>query len=297
MIATIWRGAAEALGRVRKAVRSAREAEQVRLFNLLACERGVATLRGLRYGPGARQTFDLYQAHPLRARKMNGAVALFLPGGGWIDCGRETYRFVGTALAARGVTTLVADYRLYPEARFPDFMEDAARAWGAACSRAEGRPVLLMGHSAGAHMAALLALDPRYRARFAAGAPEPAGLIGLAGPYAFDPTTWPSTRAIFAAAADHPDVARPVAHVRARVPPPSLLLYGLADATVGRANGLEFSRALVRAGGRARLIEYADIGHVGIAAALGRGWRWRAPVLPDVLRFIDEITAPARSTA
>jgi len=289
MTAMTWNGAATALARLRESARLAREAELARIFNVAASERGVAVRQGLSYGPDARHRLDIYEAPAGCAQK---AAALFFYGGGWRDGAREIYRFVGTALAAHGVTTVIPDYRLYPRARFPDFMEDAARAYDgvfAHLPRQDRNPVVLMGHSAGAHIAALLTLDRSYRARFAPGAPAPAGLVGLAGPYAFDPTTWDSTREIFATAAKNPDKARPVAHVGRAAAPPSLLLYGLADETVARANGHDFARALTDAGASARLIEYADIGHVGIVTAIGRGLRWRAPVLRDALRFIRDL--------
>nr|WP_276556800.1 alpha/beta hydrolase [Rhodoblastus acidophilus] len=285
-------GAKTALARLGERARSKREAEFARLFNVLASERGIVVHKGATYGPDARHRLDVYQADPRRSRN---ARVLFVYGGGWRDGAREIYRFVGTALAAQGLTTIIPDYRLYPSARFPDFMEDAARAYGWAHAHrlADGpKPVVLMGHSAGAHIAALLALDPTYRMQFAPDAPPPAGLVGLAGPYAFDPTTWSSTRDIFAPAAGHPDRARPVAHARADAPP-SLLLYGRADDTVGRFNGQDFAGALSKAGAAARLIEYGGVGHVGLVVAIGRGVRWRAPVLRDVLDFIDGLARDA----
>jgi acetyl esterase/lipase len=265
-----------------------------RIFNLVASEPGLAIRRGLRYGPLPRQLLDVYEADP---RKAQPTIVVFLYGGGWRDGARETYRFVGAALAAQGVTTVVPDYRLFPAARFPDFMEDAARAYrwiDAHLNRetAWRKPVLLMGHSAGAHMAALLALDASHLKRFAPEAPAPAGLIGLAGPYAFDPTTWDSTREIFTQAAPNPDMARPVAHVGAGAPN-TLLLYGLADAVVARFNAQELAAALSGAGGKVQLIEYPGIGHAGLITAMGRGLRWRAPALRDVLRFIGERSAPS----
>jgi acetyl esterase/lipase len=282
-------GAVAALARIGAFAWPAREAEITRIFNLVASESGVTVREGLSYGPDTRRRLDVYEA---RSGRAENAVVLYLYGGGWRDGAREKYRFLGTALAARGVTTLIPDYRLYPSARFPDFVDDAACAYNWAFAHLDRRPVVLMGHSAGAHIAALLALDPSYRARFAPRAPAPAGFIGLAGPYAFDPTTWGWTSDIFAPAASQPDKARPVAQASRPGAPPSLLLYGLNDDMVARFNGQEFAHALTRAGASARLIEYGDIGHVGIVTAIGRGLRWRAPVLRDALRFIRELSGP-----
>lgn len=263
-------------------------------LDFLIREDGVGFEGAIAYGPLSRHRLDVFT--PLA--RADGPIVLFLYGGAWTSGARETYEFVGTALASRGITTVIADYRLHPEVLYPAFVEDAALAYGwvdrhLARGDAARRPVFLMGHSAGAHIAALLAVDDR---RLAAGAPDaarPAGLIGLAGPYAFDPTTWKTTAAIFAPAAEAPDRARPIAFVGGRRPTPALLLHGRLDRTVMLQNTRDFAAALTAAGGEARAIEYAGIGHVGLVSALARPLRWRADVLDDVDAFIEQA---ARST-
>ena len=216
---------------------------------------------------------------------------MFLYGGGWTSGERGTYAFVGAALAQRGFTTVVPDYRLYPSVQFPDFVEDAAAAYRYAVERLAGgcgarRPVVVAGHSAGAHLAALVALDRARAAGEKGHVGPPAALIGLAGPYAFDPTTWPSTRDIFRPALGKADEARPIAHVR-RGAPPALLLHGRDDETVKRYNSADMLAALRAHGNVAVLTEYDEIGHVGLVTAIARPLRWRAPVLADIVRFIE----------
>ena len=94
-------------------------------------------------------------------------MVVFFHGGTWRSGARGDYAFVGHALAAQSVMTLIADYRLYPEVQFPEFLRDSASAavWGMrAASQLGADPtrVLLMGHSAGAYNAAMLALDPQW---------------------------------------------------------------------------------------------------------------------------------------
>jgi acetyl esterase/lipase len=143
-----------------------------------------------------------------------------------------------------------------------------------------------MGHSAGAYIAALLALDRSYLSRYGMDAPPPAALIGLAGPYSFDPTTWPTTKKIFTRAAGSPDAARPVAFARAGAPP-ALLLHGLDDETVELYNTRDLAAALKKAGNEAQTIEYPGIGHVGLVLAISTPFRWRAPALDNMVDFID----------
>lgn len=260
-----------------------------RLFNFLAADGGVTRREGVSYGPLQRQKLDIYQ--PARTPEKAGVV-LFFYGGGWREGERATYRFVGTALAARGFVTVVADYRLFPEAAFPEFMEDAARAYGWVddhIARNGKRPIVVIGHSAGAYMAALLALDPSYLARFAPDAAAPAGLVGMAGPYSFDPTTWPTTRDIFSRAAADPDITRPVTFASAAAPP-TVLLYGLSDDIVGPENRIRLAKALTDHGAPVERVDYPGIGHIGLVMAIARPLRWRAPVLDDIARFVGGVS-------
>lgn len=269
------------------------------IFDVFVREPGVAWRGDVAYGALPRQRLDVFT--PCAAP--NGPIVLFFYGGAWTSGDRETYEFVGTALASRGLTTVVADYRLHPEVRYPAFVDDAARAYAwvdRELARRGGRrrPVFLMGHSAGAHIAALLAVDRRRLAEGAPHAARPAGLIGLAGPYAFDPTTWKTTRAIFETALDAPDKGRPVALVGRHRPIPSLLLTGADDRTVAAFNATDFAAALAAAGGSVRRIDYSGIGHVGLISSFARPLRWRAAVLDDVVDFVERTTgADARREA
>jgi acetyl esterase/lipase len=180
-------------------------------------------------------------------------------------------------------------------------MEDAALSFAYVqrhlAAGLEKRRIVLMGHSAGAHIAALLALDPHYLAEAAPDAPPPAAVIGLAGPYAFDPTTWPRTQKIFAAAAPNPDRARPLAFASAKAPP-MLLSRGDKDGVVAGFNADDMAQALKENGVFVENRIYPGLGHVGLVLTLSRPFRWRAPVLDDAIAFIEKalggkpLTAP-----
>jgi acetyl esterase/lipase len=283
LVAAVLLAATGGLLAARQALASATVAS---LYSGLVADRGVAVESGVAYGPLARDRLDIYQP---ASGDRGGPIAMFIYGGGWRSGDRATYGFVGAALAARGITAVVADYRLYPNAKFPVFVEDAARAYAwvsASLAAGDGktRPIVLIGHSAGAHIAAMLAFDERYLE--AAGVVErPAGLIGLAGPYAFDPTTYPTTAEIFAPAAGRADDARPVAFVRQGAPR-TLLMHGLEDETVQLYNTRELAGALRAVGTDVRKIEYAGIGHMGLVLAISRPLRWRAPVLGEMVAFV-----------
>jgi len=266
----------------------ARAGFAVDLLNRLAPRRGVTVRAGLAYGPGPRHRMDAYL--PARAAASAPApVVVFFYGGGWEEGERGTYRFVAAALAARGILTLVPDYRLYPEIRFPAFMEDAAAAvaWARSFAAAQGGDpgrLFLMGHSAGAQIATLLALDARYlRAAGMAGG-RIAGVIGLAGPYDFLPLRSPTLKAIFGPEAAWP-ASQPITYVTASAPP-MLLAAGTADRVVDPGNTQRLAARLRAAGAAAEVRLYRGLGHRALIGGFASALAPLLPVRRAVLRFI-----------
>ena len=266
----------------------ARESEfglTLALLNRLAPRRGVRRTEAA-YAAGPRGGIDLYRP----AGAGDAPTVLFFYGGGWEDGSRAMYRFVGAALAARGIACAIPDYRLFPEVRFPAFMEDAAAAlaWLAARPFVDPGRLVLMGHSAGAQIATLLALDPRYRR--AAGAPAPAGVIGLAGPYDFLPLRTEVLQAIFGPAETWPD-SQPVRFVGPDAPP-MLLATGARDRVVLPRNTRSLAAALRRAGGLVTARVYPGLGHRALIGGFAPGLGTLLPVRRAVLRFIRGLEGP-----
>jgi acetyl esterase/lipase len=265
------------------------------LLSMLVGEGGLDVTTGLAYGPAPRQRLDVYRP---RRDLGTGPVALFLYGGSWRGGCRGCYGFVGAALASAGMAAAVADYRLFPEVRWPAFQEDAAAAFRfvhAELADAGRRPVAVIGHSAGAHMAALLAFDRTWL-----GEMRPAGLVGLSGPYAFRPTEWPTTRDIFATARS-PDAPRPLSHA-GNGAPPALLVHGADDTTVKPHNTAELAARLRACRVPVTEIMLAGAGHKDTVAGFARPLRARLPVLAPTLAFLrgldhPDVTAAVRSAA
>ncbi|MFG6414138.1 alpha/beta hydrolase [Roseateles sp. DC23W] len=254
---------------------------------------------GTAYGPGPRQQLDVYR--PTRAAPAGGwPVVVFFYGGSWNQGERGDYAFVGEALASRGVLTLVADYRLYPEVRYPDFLRDsaAALAWGLTHAGSLGgnpRRVFVMGHSAGGYNAAMLALDSRWLAPQGHKAQELAGFIGLAGAYNFLPTDNPDVQPVFFHPR-YPEGTQPLQHAGVGAPP-SFLGAAVKDTLVDpQQNSAALATRLQAAGVPVTLKFYDRVGHASLIGAFGAPLRWLAPVLDDVAAFIDQTppTAPPR---
>lgn len=249
-------------------------------------------MRDVAFGAHERQKLDVYLP---KNRKPHAAI-VFFHGGGWKRGDRKLYRLLGTALTGRGYALIVPDYRVFPEARFPTFVEDAALAIKWVRDNAAlfgGAPLFTMGHSAGAHIGALLSLDQSYLGAHGIDNSLLRGFIGLAGPYTLDPAKWDSTREIFAAAAP-PEAARPIKLVREGAAP-MLLLHGANDKTVGVHNSEHFVDALRARGNAAELKVYHGIGHLEIIVAFAWPWRWRARVLDDTDEFVTAFSSPSLS--
>lgn len=249
------------------------------------------TGRDFAYGDGPRQRLDVYA--PV-GRQGALPVIIFIYGGSWSSGDKDDYEFAGAALASHGFVTVIPDYRLVPQVRFPNFIEDCAAAvrWveeHIAEYGGDPRRVVLVGHSAGAYNAIMLALAGDYLRAVGVDASAVRGAIGLAGPYDFIPFDVDATRNAFGQAPD-PVLTQPV-HFARRDAPPLLLLWGEDDTTVGPRNLESLARAQRAIGGSVETKTYENVDHIDILLALSRPFRGRAPVLDDVSAFARRVTA------
>ena len=235
--------------------------------------------------PSGRQALDVYS--PVRP---NAPVVVFLYGGGWRDGRKESYRFLAAELARLGFVTVVPDYRVYPEVRFPGFLFDAAEAvaWtkrNIAQYGGDPKRLFVMGHSAGAHIAAMLTLDRQWLGRVGLDPDRDiAGMIGLAGPYDFLPLRDPVLQTIFAPAGDL-RLSQPITFARGDAPP-MFLASGMDDTVVLPSNTTKLADRIRVQGGRVQAHLYPSLGHAVLIGAFARGLRWTAPVLDEVAAFL-----------
>jgi acetyl esterase/lipase len=257
-------------------------------LDALVPKTGYRLQEGIAYGADPHQKMDLYIPDKLQKP---ACTVLFFYGGRWSGGSRDLYRFAGQAFAARGCVTAVADYRLYPQVRYPLFLEDSAKAFVYLHRHARefgGDPdrMFLAGHSAGAYNAVMLAVDPAYIKAAGGKASWVKGAIGIAGPYDFLPFTDADVIDIFSTEKNKP-LTQPIDHVRPGLPP-LFLAHGLNDGEVLPKNTINMARKLREAGDPVTVKLYPDARHEAIILSLLDGFRRKIPLLHDIAVFIRE---------
>ena len=252
-----------------------------------AAEHKGTPIVGIAYGEDERQKLDIYA--PEGKPDTAYPVLVFYHGGAWRDGERDGYGFLGRAFAARGIVTVIADYRKTPKHLFPAFVEDTASsiAWvHANISKYQGNPekLFIMGHSAGAHIVMMAALDKQWLAAKGLDPSIIKGAVGLAGGYDFLPLTTESSKI---ALGSWPDLTetQPITYARADAPP-LLLLTGDIDTVVKPRNSKSLSAKMQELGGRQQLKIYSGVDHSDIIMAIARPFRAKATVLADVMEFL-----------
>lgn len=259
----------------------------VDVLNAFASRANYALTADIAYGSDPRQRLDIYRPKPLST---GHPVVVFFYGGSWNRGKRQDYAFVGEALASRGLVVVVADYRVFPQVVYPEFLDDsaAAVAWAkreAAHYGADAGRLYVMGHSAGAYNAAMLALDARWLGGHGLSTQALAGWIGLAGPYDFLPIINPEVRPVFNHP-NYPEGSQPIDYVAAGAPR-TFVGAARTDKLVNpQRNTCQLADKLAAAGAEVRLELYDRVNHVTLASAFARPLRWLAPVLDDVVNFV-----------
>lgn len=261
----------------------------VQLINGLSSSRGYAMTKDIAYGDGERRKLDVYRPVSL-APGATAPVVVFIYGGSWREGDKADYRFLADALTAKGIVTVIADYRLFPEVSYPGFVDDtaAAVAWTyrhVAEYGGDTKRIFITGHSAGAYNAAMVAFDPRWLQPYGLKPDQFRGFIGLAGPYNFLPIVdegvkevfhWPGT----------PTDSQPINHVTSKSIP-ALLLAARKDTFVYPDKNTEPMAAKLKADGVDVTVHVFDhVNHVTLMGAMAWPLRFLAPAEKDFTEFV-----------
>ncbi|MDD3763259.1 MAG: alpha/beta hydrolase [Nevskiales bacterium] len=257
------------------------------VLNTLSSDSGFVLTENVPYDATADLALDIYRP----PRIVNAPVVVFFYGGRWSSGDKSEYKFVGQALASRGFVAVLPNVRKYPAVRFPAFVQDGARAlrWtrdNIATYGGDPQRLFVMGHSSGAHIAAMLALDGQYLQQVGGSRDWLRGMIGLSGPYDFMPITAPDLRDLFGPI-DRFRQSQPIFFVDG-LNPPLLLMTGRDDEIVPAKNTLSLAAAVSRAGGPVETVIYDKLSHEMIVGSLASYLRGRADVLDHIEGFVVE---------
>jgi acetyl esterase/lipase len=246
--------------------------------------------RSLLYDVERKLAVDVYRATDAPA---NAPLILFFYGGTWRYGQREWYRFVGESLADHGFVVMIPDYRTAPEVAWPAFIEDGARAAAFAKAHAgdfgaDPARMFLMGHSAGGHIAAMLATDARWLGAVGLRPRDFRALIGLAGPYDFLPIWNPRMKEIFPDDGQLTDT-QPI-HFVDGDEPPMLLLRGDQDIIVLSRHNDEMAALMTSVGIQVETKTYPMVGHSQIVTTLARDRSDLSPTLADVVEYVRRMS-------
>ena len=256
------------------------------LVNSLARFSDYEAITDIRYAKNPLNKLDIYQ--PSKQNKPLGTI-IFFYGGCWGNCqtlSKEDYRFVAESLTAFGYLVVIPDYRHYPAVHFSEIIADASKVvkWVSQFITDYGgdsQNIFLMGHSSGAHIAAMLTFNKQYLS--SKNYQNLRGFIGLAGPYdfAFDQ---PYQFKVFKDFKYHAS-SQPITFVDGDEPP-LLLLHGYQDTTVKRSNMINLTAKVKVKKGQVHSIYYDNVNHVDIISSLSIPLRNQFPIHHDIIKFL-----------
>jgi acetyl esterase/lipase len=260
--------------------------QPTRVLNAVVPEGAFTVEKDLKYGDNARQTLDIYFPAD---RPPKETIVVFVYGGSWDSGSKDDFLFVGQAFARLGYITVIPDYRIYPGVIFPAFIDDVALATGQLdrlipATQGMQRNIILAGHSAGAHTAALLATDSKYLERHGVQRSRVQGLIGLAGPYDLP---LQNEEVVDKFSNVEGDEANPVSLATADVAP-SLLLHGSADDVAEPEHSIRFAQRLQELGVPVESHFYKRVGHVSLVAGLASPLRFLHGAYAEIEGFLEQ---------
>ena len=271
----------------------------VEVLNTLSATSSFKLTENIPFGEGARRTLDIYQPTRLNASEP-APVVVFFYGGSWNRGDKKDYAFIGHSLAAKGYVTVIPDYRLYPEVRYPDFLDDnaAALAWvyrNIGQYGATPKDLFVMGHSAGAYNASMMALDERWLQKQSLSPNIITAWVGISGPYDFLPIGTPDVQPVFFHP-EYPKDSQPINYVTP-TSKPAFLATSIDDELIRPTrNTLGMAKRLEDNGVATVLKTYDSVDHISIIASVAWPLRFKSPLLADVHDFLQAQLSQRKAT-
>lgn len=250
---------------------------------------GQKVVRDIAYGDHPRQTMDIYAP----TQNPQPFSMVFLHGGSWQFGSKDEYAFVGRVFARAGIAVAIVNYQLYPNVRFPTFVDDIALAL--AWLQKQGlsyhfnaENILLMGHSAGAHIACLVAMDSQYSARHGFSLNAIKGVVGLSGIYTFRPEASAFFCNVFQARSESGFLGVKPVEFLAQGGVPLYLLHGRKDQTVACRSAERMYKNAMLVGHPVKLKVYESYGHTATLLDLLSFRKNHPQMMSDIIGFAKE---------
>ena len=252
----------------------------VSILNTITPSGSYKLTKDISYTDGARQALDIYAPDD---PKVDAPIVVYIHGGSWSEGDKKIYKFIGEAFASEGYTTVIPNYRLYPDAVYPEFVNDTAAAIAFTAKRFK-RPIIVVSHSAGAYNAMMVTVDPSYlKAQGMDVCETIAGTVGLAGPYGAFPLKEEPYITIFPNKhmGDDAPVQRKLGPT-----PPVFLPIGDKDTTVSDLHSRELAKKIKARGGKVEFKLYPGLNHTDVVKVLSKYFDEDASLKADILTFI-----------
>jgi len=231
------------------------------------------------FGEGDRDRIDYYTSSTSDETK---PLLVFIHGGGWNRGDKSMYKFLAEGLTSEGYDVALPNYRLHPDAIYPAFLQDNARAISAIHKKYPSRYMVIIGHSAGAYNALMMAFKPEYlEAEGIAACYTVRGIVSLAAPTGVYPMKKEPQISIFPDRLQGEDA--PLKRIDQPLPP-MLLLNGDEDTSVHHNNSIGLGEALEGRGiATVNVVKGAD--HVDPVKQFSR--YFKGSIKDDALAFIE----------
>lgn len=259
----------------------------VKFLNTITPSAEYAKTHDIAYGELPRHRLDLYESKIAEASERRAPVLVFVHGGGWHNGDKDMYKFIGDGFAKSGFDIAIPNYRLFPEGVYPNMLMDTAQATAHIARRYPDRPLILMGHSAGAYNVMMMGLAPEYlNSEDIKVCERVAGIISLAGPTGEIKLTSPRYVDVIpdrfegsSAAINNLDAPNP----------PLFLINGNLDDQVDPVNATGLAKRMQDRGKAVELKLYEKHTHNDLVKYLSRYFETQSSLKADILRFIDDL--------
>lgn len=270
----------------------------VQLVNAVSKIYPVEKISDISFGPNPRDTLDLYLPRDTD-NEQEIPVIVFYYGGSWNRGEKSEYEFVGRRLASLGYAVSIPNYRVYPEVKYPDFLVDSAKGFKATVTELNketyanqkfAKQFILMGHSAGAYNASMLAYDPTWLQNQNVNPKEHiAGLIGMAGAYNIYPIKVTEVQPVF----DHPNYppnSQPIEFVD-NANFPTLLIAPANDELVSiEKNTNSLAKALKDSGKKVEVKTVNGTDHISLIGTLSPLLFFKGSSVDPIKQFVSNVS-------